>query len=174
MVVVVEVVVAVVAEAAVEVKMKNKKIKNKIGLLVLVLALGVTVILSGCWDEDKSISDDAILNDDPFSIPLSDISTTAKFYEHETVKFFAVEANDGTIKTGFDACDVCGYAKKGYKQEGPDMVCNNCGNRYSIVGLGTENRNPGGCWPGYLQSKIIGDNLIIQKADIEDGKWRFE
>ena len=34
------------------------------------------------------------------------------------------------------------------------MVCNNCGNKYPIDGLGTENKNPGGCWPGYLPSTV--------------------
>jgi len=150
--------------------MKNK---NKMGMLVLVLALGIMVTLSGCSD-DKSPSGAAVLNTESkpavFSIPLSDISEEAKFYEYdsdgETVKFFAVKASDGTIKTAFDACDVCGYAKKGYRQEGKNMVCNNCGNEYPIDGIGTENKQPGGCWPGYLPSKTEGDKLVIQNSDL--------
>jgi len=110
-------------------------------------------------------------------IPLSEISEKAKWYEYESdgvaIRFFAVKANDESIKTGFDACDVCYRTKKGYRQEGNYMVCNNCGNRYPIIGLGTENKNPGGCWPGYLPSKIDGQNLVIKKSDIEKGRWRF-
>ncbi|UCD02654.1 MAG: DUF2318 domain-containing protein [Candidatus Aenigmatarchaeota archaeon] len=106
-------------------------------------------------------------------IPLSDITENAKFYEYDSIRFFAVKASDGTIKTGFDACDVCHASRKGYRQEGDYMICNNCGNRYPITGLGTENQNPGGCWPGYLPSTIDGDNLVIKESDIEAGAWRF-
>ena len=111
-----------------------------------------------------------------FSIPVSEISETAKFYEYDvggtSVRFFAIK--DGReIKTAFDACDVCYASKKGYRQEGSDMVCNNCGNRYPISGLGTENIRPGGCWPGYLPSKVVGDELIIQKSDLQNNAWRF-
>ena len=42
-----------------------------------------------------------------------------------------------------------------------------------ISGLGTENKNPGGCWPGYLPSAVEGDNLVIEKSDIASGSWRF-
>ena len=90
-------------------------------------------------------------NGGSISIPLSEISETAKFYEYNGVKYFVVKASDGTIKTGFDACDVCYGSNKGYRQEGEYMVCNNCGNKYPIIGLATENKNPGGCWPGYFE-----------------------
>ncbi|MBN2331206.1 MAG: DUF2318 domain-containing protein [Candidatus Aenigmarchaeota archaeon] len=111
------------------------------------------------------------------SIPMSDISETARFYEYDyggtTIRFFAVKASDGSVKTGFDACDVCYGSGKGYRQEGGYMVCNNCGNRYPINGLGTENKNPGGCWPGYLPSLVEGDGLVVKKSDLANGAWRF-
>lgn len=116
-------------------------------------------------------------SDKEFRIPLSEISEKAKWYEYESnginIRFFVVKASDGSIKTGFDACDVCYRNKKGYRQEGSYMVCNNCGNRYPINGLGTENKNPGGCWPGYLPSRVDEDNLIIKRSDLENGRWRF-
>jgi len=115
--------------------------------------------------------------DKEFKLPLSEISENAKWYEYKsngvTIRFFAVKASDGSMKTGFDACDVCYRNRKGYRQEGNYMVCNNCGNRYPIIGLGTENKNPGGCWPSYLPSKIDGQNLVIKKSDLERGRSRF-
>ncbi len=133
-----------------------------------------------------AVADDAATADDTddgdatgntFSVPTSDISSTANFYEYDAdgtvVKFFAVKASDGSIRTAFDACDVCGYTKKGYKQDGTDMVCNNCGNRYPIDGLGTENKAGGGCWPGYLPSKVVGDELVIQNSDLAAGTGQF-
>ena len=114
---------------------------------------------------------------DVITIPLSEITETAGFYEYEsngaTVTFFVIKASDGSIKTAFDACDVCFSQHKGYRQEGTNMVCNNCGNKYPIVSLGTENKAGGGCWPGYLPSEIVGDNLVIKKSDLENGRNRF-
>ena len=105
-------------------------------------------------------------------IQLSEITDKAKWYEYdlggEKVKFFVVKTSNGSIKTAFDACDVCGWYKKGYRQEGDYMVCNNCGNRYPISSLGTENKNPGGCWPGYLPNAVDGDNVVIKKSDLEN------
>lgn len=110
-------------------------------------------------------------------ISLSEISGNVKWYEYDSngvkVRFFAVKASDGSIKTGFDACDICYKNKKGYRQEGNYLVCNNCGKRFAISGLGTENKNPGGCWPGYLPSYVSGEELTIKKADLEGGRWRF-
>jgi uncharacterized membrane protein len=68
---------------------------------------------------------------------------------------------------------VCYPEKKGYRQEGNYMVCNNCGLKFAINGIGTENKVSGGCWPGYLPSKIEGQYIIIEKESLENGKWRF-
>ncbi len=106
-------------------------------------------------------------------IPLSEISSQASFYEVDGINFFAVKAVDGSVKTAFDACDICHGARKGYSQQGDVMICNNCGNQYPISGLGTENTLGGGCWPGYLPSKTEGDYLVIRKSDIEKGAYRF-
>lgn len=77
------------------------------------------------------------------------------------------------MKTAFNACDVCYGSKKGYRQEGEDMVCNNCGNHYRISGLGTANLKGGGCWPGYLESSTEGEYLVIAKSSLEGGRYRF-
>mgnify|MGYP000285987016 CR=1 FL=1 len=84
-----------------------------------------------------------------------------------------VNRSDPDLRTAFDACDVCYGSKKGYRQEGDQMVCNNCGNRYPVDGLGTENKAGGGCWPGYLPSEVRGDTLVIKNSDLDAGKYRF-
>lgn len=115
-------------------------------------------------------------SDNFIEIPLSEVTDQVKWYEYDlgskTIKFFVVKARDGSIKTAFDACDVCYYSGKGYRQEGDYMVCNNCGNRYPISGLGTENKTPGGCWPGYLAHTIEGDYVLIKVKDLADNSWR--
>lgn len=147
--------------------------KLVIGIAVLIVA-ALAVGLSGL---SGPITGNAVAGGDVLKIPLSELSGNAKWYNYSfdglNIRFFAVEAPDGSIKTAFDACDICYATKKGYRQEGDYMVCNNCGKRFAINSLGTENKNRGGCWPGYLPSYTDGNNLVIKKSDLESNKWRF-
>jgi len=142
--------------------------------------IGAVVILAAAlipfWLSGPNLTG-AIVNTEDIKIPLSEITSQAKWYEYDAegvkVRFFAVRASDGSVKTGFDACDVCYTSKKGYRQEGGYMVCNNCGNKYPINGLGVENKKTGGCWPGYLPSIIKENALVINKLNLEEGKKFF-
>jgi uncharacterized membrane protein len=154
--------------------MNVKKISLLFGLVIF------SLLVFGCTSttQTEGSADLAASNgNDDLKINLSELSEEAQWfeYEHEGKKivFFAVLSTDGSVKTAFDACDVCFSQHKGYRQEGDQMVCNNCGNKYPIVSLGTENKQGGGCWPGYLPSSVTNDELIIQKSDIIAGKNRF-
>jgi uncharacterized membrane protein len=99
----------------------------------------------------------------------------AKYFSYQapggkTIKFFALKSSDGVIRAAFDACDVCYQSKKGYRQEGDFMVCNNCGQRFSSVRV---NEVKGGCNPSPLERKIEGENLVITVADILTGSKYF-
>ncbi|MCX8163140.1 MAG: DUF2318 domain-containing protein [Candidatus Micrarchaeota archaeon] len=106
-------------------------------------------------------------------IDLAEISNKAKFYTYNlngtNIRFFVLKASDGSIKTAFDACDVCYPYKKGYRQEDNYMVCNACGNKFLIDMLGKENKAGGGCWPVYLPSFVFNNSLLIKKSDLEQG-----
>ena len=137
----------------------------------LFILLAIAIIGLGLTNKTISSSQEVI------SIPLSEISSEASWYEYESektkIKYFAVRAPDGSIKTAFDACDVCYKSRRGYSQDGDFMICNNCGNRYHINGLGTENLAGGGCWPGYLENNIKDDNIMIKASDLKEGGFRF-
>lgn len=159
-------------------KTKNKNNKIWIGVF-LGLFLLVALLIKGFGlfgSNTTSSSTNHSGADGLVSIPLLEITNEAKWYEYDfsgnKTRFFTIKASDGTIKTAFDACDVCYTEKKGYRQEGDYMVCNNCGNRYPIDGLGAENKTPGGCWPGYLPNALEGDNLVIKKSDLENNQRR--
>jgi uncharacterized membrane protein len=117
-------------------------------------------------------------NQEEIIIQLSQITEQSTWYEYQygntKIKYFAVKSKDGSVKTAFDACDVCFGSKKGYRQEGDYMICNNCGNKYPISGLGTENLRGGGCWPGYIPNNIDGESIKIKKSDLERGGYRFK
>ena len=157
-----------------------KKI-NRIKAILITSFIIAVFLFSGCISEgqnniqtNKPIPEKQV---NQIGIPISEISQTAKFYKYDydgkTISFFAVKSSDGQLKVAFNACDVCYPEKKGYRQEGNFMVCNYCGLKFPINGIGTENKVSGGCWPGYLPSKIEGNYLSISKKDLENGNWRF-
>ena len=140
------------------------KIQIFIGILLIYI-----VAVSGCTgNADKSVD-----NGKSIELSLSEVSDQATFYTFEGIRYFTILGSDGTPRTAFDACDVCYRSGKGYRQEGDYMICNNCGNKYAIDGLGTKNTKGGGCWPGYLPHKIEGDNIIITEADLNTGASKF-
>lgn len=98
----------------------------------------------------------------------------ARFYTYrgptKTITFFVLKSSDGVIRAAFDACDVCYAAKKGYRQEGDVMVCNNCGTRFPSVRINVE---VGGCNPSPLQMQVQGDTILIKASDIEAGARFF-
>ena len=145
--------------------MKNKN--TKVLILTGCIMLLVTVVVATRVDfVNRDTASQKPGNQEFMSIPVAETSEAARWYEFRNSRFFVVKASDGTIRTAFDKCDVCYWARKGYSQEGSDMVCNNCGLRFAIDGLGTENQTPGGCWPSYLPHTIENDNIIIRASDL--------
>jgi uncharacterized membrane protein len=153
----------------------NKKIWFGVGILILAgiiyFIFGTNAGITG------NVVAEPIQEADVIKIPLSAVSTKAQWFDYNSngvnIRYYVVQAKDGSVKTAFDACDVCYRSKKGYRQSGGDMICNNCGNYYPISGLGTKNLKGGGCWPGYLPRDIEGDYIVIKKSDLEAGRYRF-
>lgn len=143
--------------------MNQKTILLIIGIVALIVA--TIFLLKG------SITGESI-NKETIQIPLNSIKTEATFYEYEGVRYFLVLGDDGEPRVALDACDVCG-GKKGYRQEGKFMVCNNCGQRFDINKLGDSNRAGGGCWPSHLDFKIKNEFIEINPQDLTKNKWRF-
>ena len=98
----------------------------------------------------------------------------ARFYRYAgqngAIDFFLVKSQDGIIRAAFDSCDVCYKERKGYRQEGQDMVCNNCDQRFktSLV-----NQVKGGCNPAPLLRQQDGNDVVIAVSDIEKGAGYF-
>jgi uncharacterized membrane protein len=153
--------------------MQNKK------FIIMGIVFFSLVLLFGCTTTTQNASNSNTGGSfGEVKIPLNEISETAKFYTFESngvqIKYFVVKGSDGSIKTAFDACDVCYAKKKGYTQEGNLMKCNNCGKTFAIDSLGKENITGKGCWPGYLPNTTSGDSIVLKVSDIESGKFRFE
>jgi hypothetical protein len=93
-------------------------------------------------------------------------------YMHEgrSIEFFVLKSKDGVVRAAFNACDVCFNARKGYTQDGDDMICNNCGRRFPADQINVVH---GGCNPSPLDRTVEGDTLIIEADDIVAGQRYF-
>jgi len=90
--------------------------------------------------------------------------------EQGPVTFFVIKSVDGVMRAAFDACDVCYKEKKGYRQEGNLMVCNNCDMKFRSDLI---NVVKGGCNPAPLSRRIEAGQLVINHQDILQGAWYF-
>lgn len=88
----------------------------------------------------------------------------------KTIQFFVLKSSDGVIRSAFDACDVCFAAKKGYRQDGDFMVCNNCGQAFESIRV---NEVKGGCNPSPLERTIENGQVVITAAALQTGEKYF-
>lgn len=87
------------------------------------------------------------------------------------IHYFALRSPDGAYRAALDTCDVCFAANRGYRQEGDQLVCNNCGQKFACDRIGEVK---GGCNPHPLVHRIEGEFMTISKADIAAGKDYFQ
>lgn len=158
---------------------EEKIIKGAIAFFLIAVFIAIIVRFASTPSSDGGTTDfsnpyEIIGNE--LVIPLSDITTSARFYSYTSggteVKFFAVKGSDGQIHTAFDACDVCFREKKGYYQDKSQMVCRNCGQRFTTNQIGTSNQG-GGCWPGFLQRTVDGSSVRIPLSELDRGRGYF-
>ena len=152
---------------------KKKTTLTLIALLVVAVAVAAYLVLSSSSQNPASTAVATSSNSDAASrditIPISQVSGTAKFFDYKLtdskpVRFFVIRSSDGVYRAAMDACDMCYHAKKGYRQEGDDMVCNNCGLHFHSSQI---NEKHGGCNPVGLPRTIDGDRLVIKASDLE-------
>lgn len=173
--------------------MKKTTLKKKNNNKTLII-LGISIVLivliwiskSGIFSENTSISKEASNNvtkntTNKLNIPKgeaatgdlkilkSEVTKTAKFYPYKSgdtyMEVLAVKASDGTIRTSLNTCQVCYKSGKGYyKQEGNELVCQNCGNRFSIDQI---EKIKNGCNPVPIlegDKTDNGSNLVISQS----------
>jgi uncharacterized membrane protein len=109
------------------------------------------------------------VKDSDIVIPVKDVSEKAGFYPAEIngtkLEVIAVKAPDGTIRTAFNTCQVCYSSGRGYYiQDGDVLVCQNCGNRFSMDQVEVTR---GGCNPVPITDdyKTVNDESITVSKD---------
>ena len=108
-------------------------------------------------------------------VPVSALADSkAVYYVYDNggmpVKFFVLKASDGTVRVALDACTACNHAKLGYRQEGDNMVCNNCGMAFPSTRVG---KISGGCSPIPVTNTQDGKTLTVKAKDLEEGAKYF-
>lgn len=112
-------------------------------------------------------------------IPISEVSEKANFYPVEIdgtkLEVIAVKAPDGSVRTAFNTCQVCYDSGRGYyKQDGNTLVCQNCGNRFTMDQVEVAS---GGCNPVpiFPDNKTADDtNITISQEFLTKAKVIFE
>jgi uncharacterized membrane protein len=86
------------------------------------------------------------------------------------IRFFLLHDAEGGVRAALDACHNCFRAKRGYRQEGNTVICNNCGMsfKYENIGIIT-----GGCNPIPISKKMAGQLVVLKAKDLEAGAKFF-
>ena len=145
--------------------------------LTTILLLLIALVLSGCSSATSSPGKSGGLitpTNGKLEIPVADINDgkahhfQVKADDGTMVTFFVLKSADGVLRAAIDACDVCYRSGLGYYQEGDNMVCKNCGQKFASNKI---NVIKGGCNPAPLDRVVAGDKLVIQMKDININSW---
>ena len=74
--------------------------------------------------------------------------------------FMVIRKADGNWIAAIDGCMICG--RHGYRQEGSNVICRNCGAVIPISTLG----QVGGCNPIAVPSHLESGELVVQASDL--------
>ncbi len=152
--------------------------KTKNSLFVIVIAIALIFIGAYVFAFKKdSVNKFQIVKAENGTviIPISKVNDgKAHFFTYrdkgKNINFFVLKSSDGVLRAAFDACDSCYKERKGYRQEGDHMVCNNCGQKFPSIRI---NDIKGGCNPAPLTREVSGKHLVLKVSDIKEGKIYF-
>lgn len=108
-----------------------------------------------------------VAQDSLVRIPLSELTDSSlHFYTAEVngtvIRFLVIHKQNGDYATALDACQICGTA--GYRQEGQNVICRNCGASIYIPSIGQS----GGCNPISVKSHVAGGEVIVDLSALGD------
>lgn len=133
----------------------NLPMQKRIVAMILTGMMIVTLTLNGCGTKEG----------EKLVIPISDLSKKATFYPVEVdgteMEVIAGKDSKGEIRTAFNTCQVCYDSGNGYyKQLGGELVCQNCGNSFTMDMVG---ETAGGCNP----VPILEENRTVTDSEIQ-------
>lgn len=138
------------------------KQKKSILLLPMMIIFTLTILLNGCSCNNSGAQ--VITEGESLVIPINELTNTVRFYPVEvngvSMEVIAVLDSDNNIRTAFNTCQICYNSGKGYYvQSGDKLICQNCGNEYTIDQIEVET---GGCnpWPIFEENKTVTEDSV--------------
>jgi uncharacterized membrane protein len=130
-----------------------------------ILCVGVVLSLAGEFVYARAMSAPApaqtlVARDGQVRIPLSELTDSSlHFYTADVngtvIRFLVIHQTSGSYAVALDACQICGWA--GYRQEGQNVICRNCGATIYIPSIGDR----GGCNPIPVKSQVERGEVIV-------------
>jgi high-affinity iron transporter len=104
-------------------------------------------------------------------VPLSQLTDSKMhFYDADVngteIRFFVIHIGKEYV-TALDACEICG--RQGYRQEGDNVVCRNCGAVIYIPSIG----QPGGCNPIPVKSTLQSGSVVLNLSALAEANSRI-
>jgi len=164
-----------------EIKDKPKKISRKISLIILgiVILIFAGVLFTQVGSNSVQAGNYAELDGD-LKIVKSEVTADANFYPFKlgdtNMEVLALKAEDGTIRTALNTCQVCYNSGRGYYVQDSttkELVCQNCGNRFAPDMVEVIK---GGCNPIPIMKENKtddGTNITISRNILEESKYLF-
>lgn len=165
---------------------KSQKGFNKGTIIILGIAVllftGFLFIQNGSQDKNSASTKPetyAQLEGD-LKIVKSEVTSDVKIFPFKLgdtkMEVLALKADDGTVRTALNTCQVCYNSGKGYYMQDKntkELVCQNCGNKFAPDKVEIIK---GGCNPIPItkENKIDdGTNITISKALLEEATFLF-
>lgn len=132
---------------------------------VVVLLLAAQFVYARAMEQPSPARSLAAQNGE-VRVPLTELTDSSLHYYTaeaaggKTIRFLIVHKTNGDYATALDACQICGA--KGYRQEGQNVVCRNCGAVIYIPSIGQK----GGCNPVALKSRVEAGEVIVDLSDL--------
>lgn len=160
-------------------------------IIIMMMTIVSLTMLIGCGKEKADTkgasptnSTQKIASGENLTIPVKEVSEKASFYpikvDGTQMEVIAVKDSDGNIRTAFNTCQICYDSGKGYyKQEDDKLVCQNCGNAFTMNQVG---ESAGGCnpWPILEEDKTeteseikISYDFLKESSDIF-ANWKID
>lgn len=158
--------------------MQGLEIKNRVVFRLIPLFSSmflVILFLGGCGKqpvEHRVVSP----RDGAIRVPVGEVHDgKVHFFTYKKsgkrINFFIRTDGKDNLSACFDACFTCYKHKKGYREEGTDLVCNECSMKFRLADEHWDNSR--GCSPIALKSRIENNEVVIMTADLERGQKLF-
>src|ERR1700690_2011908 len=100
-------------------------------------------------------------------IPLAQLmDSSLHYYTSEVnqadIRFLVIHKSGGDYAAALDACQICGQV--GYRQEGQNVICRNCGAAIYIPSIGQS----GGCNPIAVKSRVENGEVVVDLSALAD------